>query len=280
LVRGRLIAIFTMLAFVVALPATADAKPKAKAAKFGSRTLKRGSHGRDVRVLQDYLTQAGYRTTVDGQFGYGTQRTVKQWEGSANLKVDGKVTRSDAKVLRSDVEAAPKSLDPASTTTDDDVESPDYQPPLDVTGTGGAGFVQTSKATLNPDGTATPPTDAPQAVIDIIEAGNEIAAKPYKYGGGHGKWIDSGYDCSGSVSYALHGAGLLKKFALDSTGFESWGAAGPGTWVTIFANAGHAYMTVAGLRFDTSGASSRKGSRWTDEMRSSKGFVVRHPVGL
>jgi cell wall-associated NlpC family hydrolase len=275
LIRGRLIAIFAMLALVaIAVPSAAEAKPKGKASKFGTRVLKRGSHGRDVRVLQDYLTKAGYRTTVDGQFGTGTQRRVKTWEGAAQLKVDGKVTPSDAKVLRSAVDSTPKAVKAPG-----DVESPDYQPELDASGTGGAGFVQTSKATLNPDGTATPPTDAPQAVIDIIEAGNEIAFKPYKYGGGHGKWIDSGYDCSGSVSYALHGAGLLKT-SLDSTGFESWGAAGPGTWVTIFANSGHAYMTVAGLRFDTSGASSRKGSRWTDDMRSDDGFVVRHPAGL
>ncbi|MEA2293041.1 MAG: hypothetical protein QOE86_680 [Solirubrobacteraceae bacterium] len=259
-----------MLAVVWALPATADAQ---KPGKFGSRVLKRGAHGHDVRVLQGYLTRAGFATTVDGAFGPGTYRTVEAWETDAGRTVDGTVTRPDARALRAAVTASPKSA-PRS-----DTESPDYQPTLDTSGTGGAGFVQTSKATLNPDGTATPPTDAPQAVIDIVNAGNEIAKKPYKYGGGHGSWNDSGYDCSGSVSYALHGAGLLKT-ALDSTGFESWGAAGPGSWVTIFANSGHAYMTVAGLRFDTSGATSRGGSRWTDEMRSADGFVVRHPAGL
>jgi cell wall-associated NlpC family hydrolase len=269
LLRGRLIAIFSLLALVVAFPATADAKGQ----RFGSRVLKRGSHGHDVRVLQDYLTRAGFRTTVDGQFGPGTYRTVRSWEQDAGRRVDGKVTRPDAKALRAAVDATPKSL------SGSDVESPDYQPVVDTSATGGAGFVQTSKATLNADGTATPPSSAPQAVIDIIEAGNEIAKKPYRYGGGHGSWQDSGYDCSGSVSYALHGAGLLKS-PLDSTGFEAWGAAGPGTWVTTYANSGHVYMTVAGLRFDTSGATSRGGSRWTDEMRSSDGFVVRHPKGL
>ncbi len=123
------------------------------------------------------------------------------------------------------------------------------------------------------------PANAPPEVKAIIAAGNEIYNKPYKYGGGHGKWKDSGYDCSGSISYALHGAGLLDT-SMDSTGFMSWGSPGPGTWVTTYAHGGHAYMVVAGLRFDTSGASERGGTRWTEEMRSPKGFTVRHPVGL
>jgi cell wall-associated NlpC family hydrolase len=122
------------------------------------------------------------------------------------------------------------------------------------------------------------PADAPEEVKAIIEAGNKIATKPYRYGGGHGRWRDSGYDCSGSVSYALHGADLLDT-PLDSTGFMSWGERGKGDWVTIYANAGHAYMTVAGLRFDTS-SSKRSGSRWTETTRSSRGYRVRHPEGL
>jgi cell wall-associated NlpC family hydrolase len=112
----------------------------------------------------------------------------------------------------------------------------------------------------------------------MIAAGNVIAHKPYRYGGGHGRWSDTGYDCSGSVSYALHGAGLLKA-PLASYDFEHWGDAGPGEWVTIYANGGHAYMVVAGLRFDTSGR-SRTGSRWQTDMRSPRGYVVRHPDGL
>ena len=106
------------------------------------------------------------------------------------------------------------------------------------------------------DGLATAPADAPPQVQAIIAAGNEIATKPYKYGGGHGKWEDSGYDCSGSLSYAFHGAGMLDE-ALDSTGFMSWGEAGKGQWVTIYAKGSHAYMVVAGLRFDTSGRPRR-----------------------
>ena len=122
------------------------------------------------------------------------------------------------------------------------------------------------------------PEAVPAEVQEIIDAADEIATKPYKYGGGHGRWRDSGYDCSGSISYALHGAGLLDT-PLDSTGFMSWGEPGKGEWVTIYANAGHAYMVVAGRRFDTS-SSKRSGTRWSDTMRSARGYRVRHPEGL
>ncbi len=118
----------------------------------------------------------------------------------------------------------------------------------------------------------------PATVRRIIAAANRIADKPYKYGGGHGQWEDSGYDCSGSVSYALHGAGLLDT-ALDSSGFMRWGAPGRGRWVTIYAHPSHAYMVVNGRRFDTTGR-SESGTRWQASDRSSAGYVVRHPPGL
>ena len=118
----------------------------------------------------------------------------------------------------------------------------------------------------------------PLRVRRIIAAANRIAHKPYKYGGGHGRWNDTGYDCSGSVSYALHGAGLLDA-PLNSSGFMNWGAAGPGRWVTIYANPGHMYMVVNGRRFDTSGR-DESGSRWQWRQRSTAGYVVRHPPGL
>jgi hypothetical protein len=136
----------------------------------------------------------------------------------------------------------------------------------------------TEKAYIGGDGLAVAPSSAPDEVKAIIEAGNAIATKPYKYGGGHARWNDSGYDCSGSVSYVLHAAGLLRR-ALDSTGFMSWGERGRGTWVTIRTNPGHAYMIVAGLRFDTS-ARSRTGTRWSEQMRSARGFRGRHPDGF
>jgi hypothetical protein len=136
----------------------------------------------------------------------------------------------------------------------------------------------TGKAVIGANGLATAPADAPPQVRAIIAAGNQIASKPYRYGGGHGKWQDSGYDCSGSLSYAFHGAGMLD-VALDSTGFMSWGEAGEGQWVTVYAKGSHAYMVIAGIRFDTSGRSTQN-TRWQADMRSSAGYTVRHPEGL
>jgi hypothetical protein len=112
----------------------------------------------------------------------------------------------------------------------------------------------------------------------VIAAGNRIAHKPYKYGGGHGSFRDSGYDCSGSVSYALRGGGLLRR-PRDSSGFMSYGRPGRGRHITIYANPGHVYMVINGRRFDTS-ARSISGSRWTGKARSSAGYVARHPAGL
>jgi cell wall-associated NlpC family hydrolase len=142
----------------------------------------------------------------------------------------------------------------------------------------GAGKDPVHDATALPNGVALPPLEAPEAVMQIIEAGNVIARSPYRWGGGHGKWQDTGYDCSGSVSYALAAAGLLGG-PLASGPLMSWGAPGRGKWVTIFANDGHVYMEVAGLRFDTSGARVT-GSRWQSELRSGAGFTLRHPPGL
>jgi cell wall-associated NlpC family hydrolase len=116
-------------------------------------------------------------------------------------------------------------------------------------------------AQLLPDGTAAAPADAPPQVQQAIFAANKIQAMPYVYGGGHGDFEDDGYDCSGTVSYALHGAGLLDS-PLDSGSFMRWGEAGPGTWITVFTNPGHAYAVIAGLRLDTSAAAvTRTNSR-------------------
>ena len=135
-----------------------------------------------------------------------------------------------------------------------------------------------ARAALRPDGTAIAPLEAPELIREVIDAGNRIARAPYVYGGGHRTFVDTAYDCSGSVSFALAAAGLLNE-PLDSTAFEHWGKPGPGRWITIYANAGHAWMTVAGMRFDTSGHGPG-GSRWTGASRGTGGFVVRHPVGL
>ncbi|MEX2193873.1 MAG: hypothetical protein WD844_01185 [Thermoleophilaceae bacterium] len=136
------------------------------------------------------------------------------------------------------------------------------------------------RARITGDGQAVAPFDAPEAVQRIIAAGNIISRSPYKWGGGHGRWLDDGYDCSGSVSFALAAAGLLES-PLVSGALARWGEDGEGRWVTIYANDGHVYMNVAGLRFDTSGRDSRNGgSRWQPELRSGGGFAVRHPRGL
>jgi hypothetical protein len=134
------------------------------------------------------------------------------------------------------------------------------------------------KAVALGNGVALPPLEAPEAVKQIIEAGNGIARTPYKWGGGHGKWQDTGYDCSGSVSFVLAAAGLLGG-PLASGPLMSWGEPGHGKWVTIYANAGHVFLEVAGIRFDTS-AQRVTGSRWINEGRSTAGFVARHPAGL
>ena len=131
------------------------------------------------------------------------------------------------------------------------------------------------------DGLAAAPMSVPAAVQEIIWAGNELIGLPYIYGGGHASFISPGYDCSGTVSFALHGANLLQT-PEDSSEFEGWGSHGAGRYVTIFANPGHAYMTVAGLRLDTSAAddpSNEQGPRWRPLRQGNEGFVVRHPLG-
>ncbi len=132
------------------------------------------------------------------------------------------------------------------------------------------------------DGLAAAPISAPPAVQEIIWAGNQIIGLPYIFGGGHGSFSSPGYDCSGTVSFALHGAELLKT-PMDSSEFMGWGGHGVGRWVTIFTNPEHAYMTIAGLRLDTSSAddpSNQQGPRWRPLRPGNWGFRVRHPSGL
>jgi hypothetical protein len=114
----------------------------------------------------------------------------------------------------------------------------------------------------------------------VIAAANAIVGKPYRYGGGHGKWEDTGYDCSGSESYALHGADLIDR-PMDSTEFMSWGEPGEGTWITSYANSGHSFLVVAGLRFDTGyNNSTSSGPKWSEQMRPTGSYTARHPQGL
>ena len=150
----------------------------------------------------------------------------------------------------------------------------------DPSATGVAGV-----ATLAPDGTAIPPTDAPPAVRKAINAGNRIHTLPYVWGGGHNrKFKGRGYDCSGAVSYVLHAAGLLKTPMDSGTLARRWGAPGTGQWITVYANASHAYAVIAGLRWDTSalGEALNQGSgpRWRATQRSSTGYTAKYFPGL
>jgi len=136
-------------------------------------------------------------------------------------------------------------------------------------------------ATLTPGGRAIAPESAPDSVKAMIAAANRIRHRPYRWGGGHRGWNSVGYDCSGSVSYVLHAAGLLD-YPLDSTGFMRWGGGGGGSWVRIYANRGHVFAVIAGLRWDTSYSDDgdRSGPGWSEEMRETRGFRLRHPLGL
>ncbi len=130
------------------------------------------------------------------------------------------------------------------------------------------------------NGRAIPPANAPAAVKQVIAAANKIRTKPYIWGGGHGRWWDSGYDCSGAVSFALHGGKLLST-PMPSGSLESWGSAGKGRWITVYANAGHAYAVIAGLRWDTAGVTNGTGPRWHKSLKAAATgpFVARHPLG-
>ena len=241
--------------------------PAAAQARFGDQTLTVGDQGRDVKTAQRYLNKAGIRTTVDGVYGRGTATKVKRFERAEDLKVDGKLTPADARVLKK--------------VATDGAASGDSS---DAAGNGGAAAGQAptnngQTATISDDGhTAVAPANAPQEVKDAIAAANKITDKPYRYGGGHGSFEDSGYDCSGAVSYALHGADLLDE-PMDSSGLMSWGESGAGEWITVYAKGSHAFVIIAGARFDTSGK-GEEGPRWRSEDAPTDGYAVRHPEGL
>jgi len=275
----------------------------ASAAQAAAKPLKKGSHGPRVEKMQRWLG-----VHADGIFGSGTKRAVKRFQRAHNLTADGIVgpatwaalrraahgnRRTTKAVGRPSKRGRVRLLQRRLGIAADGIFGPGTQAAVKrfqrshgLTADGVVG--PATWAALGHPGVTTilkrrggrshSRSGLPLRVRRIIAAANRIAGKPYKYGGGHGQWNDSGYDCSGSVSYALHGAGLLST-ALDSSGFMRWGAPGKGRWVTIYANPGHAYMVVNGRRFDTTGR-YENGTRWQSEGRSSAGYVVRHPPGL
>jgi len=138
----------------------------------------------------------------------------------------------------------------------------------------------TAKARLLKNGMLVPPKSAPLQVQQVIAAANKIRTKPYIWGGGHARWWDRGYDCSGSVSYALHGGEFLES-PMPSGPMAKWGLPGEGRWITVYTNAGHAYAVIAGFRWDTSGdGAGETGPRWHEDLRDNIGFVARHPEGF
>ncbi|HUB35773.1 MAG TPA: peptidoglycan-binding protein, partial [Solirubrobacteraceae bacterium] len=211
--------------------------------------------------------QAALHLSPDGDFGPETEAAVRRLQERHGLTVDGVVgpaTWSVIGVSGAHTLTPPASARVAPHSEDTSTPAGDSAP----VGSEESGGSSTSTAGAG---------DSSGVVSRVIAAGDEIATRPYVYGGGHGSFQSEGYDCSGSVSYALHGAGLLSS-PEDSTGLESYGDAGPGKYITIYANAEHAFMVVDGKRFDTV-ALQESGSRWSDSMTSTAGYVARHPPG-
>jgi peptidoglycan hydrolase-like protein with peptidoglycan-binding domain len=295
------------------MPAVASA-----ATKFGSRALSVGMSGNDVKLLQRDLTASGFDTTATGDFTRSTQHAVVDFQKQYKLSADGVVGNATFRKLfavlkaaanQPDTTATESSVNTATTagggaalaptatsttsttasttgtsTTGTSTSKTETLPAAD---SGGAAFVPppadgpVEPLSIDGDGLGdTSEISAPEVIQEIVAAANNIAFTPYIYGGGHASFISKGYDCSGSVSYALHGGGLIKT-PIDSTQFEAYGQPGPGRWITLYANAAHVYMEIGGVFYDTAAQSAANGNdRWsTTRISPSDGFVVRHPTG-
>jgi peptidoglycan hydrolase-like protein with peptidoglycan-binding domain len=286
-----------LCAALLLLPGTAAAE----------RTVERGDRGPTVKKLQRLLGVA-----ADGIFGKGTKRAVVRFQRRHGLTPDGIAGPATWRALKRHGRAARSSSGSGGGSSRVVSRGPSVrllQRRLGIAADGVFGPV-TERAVrrfqrrrgLTADGIVGPATWAalgvrgrhpvlkrgarrgssrrggiPIRVRRAIRAANRIARAPYRYGGGHRSFRDTGYDCSGSLSYVLHAAGALSR-PLDSGELMRWGSPGPGRWITVYAHRGHAFMVIRGRRFDTSALAG--GSRWTREMRSTAGFTVRHPPGL
>jgi peptidoglycan hydrolase-like protein with peptidoglycan-binding domain len=299
--RHRAGAVLAACALALAAPSGAFALP----------TLHHGDRGRSVVRLQHAL-----HIGADGVFGRGTVRAVRRFQRRHDLHADGVVGGGTWRMIRRSIHrrhavARSAGASPRVATRGASVRRLQRRLGVGADGVFGPGTARAvrrfqRRRGLTADGVVGPATwralgiggnppvlkrahlrgrrparrvaGLPGAVGRAIAAANRIAGLPYRFGGGHGSFSDSGYDCSGSVSYVLHGAGRLGS-PLDSSQLMSYGAAGRGRYITIYANAGHAYMTIRGRRYDTTGR-AETGSRWQPHGRSSAGYVVRHPPGL
>jgi peptidoglycan hydrolase-like protein with peptidoglycan-binding domain len=232
---------------------------------LGRRVLRLGMRGADVKQLQHALTAAGYPTTADGQFGPDTRASVKRYQRATGLRANGILSRSEARTLQSATRTSTRTATATTSATTAD-----------------------GTATIASDGELELPAGAPAAVQQIVAAANSIIDTNYEWGGGHASFQSSGYDCSGAVSYALHGGGLLSS-PEDSTGLETYGQPGKGTWVTVYSDPSHAFIVVDGRAFDTAdyggpNIPSGSGPRWrlnpTGNLQDGGDYVARHPAGL
>jgi peptidoglycan hydrolase-like protein with peptidoglycan-binding domain len=285
-----------VLALALVLPAAAPAGASALP------TLERGDRGASVKRLQRAL-----HLRADGLFGAGTARAVRRFQRRHDLRADGVVGATTWRMLR---RSAARGASSGARRGGKARSVRLLQRRLGIAADGvfGPGTARAVRAFqrrrgLTADGIVGPGTwtalgvrgsrpvlkrarrrgsstrgGLPVAVRRAVAAANRIAGRPYRYGGGHRSFSDTGYDCSGSVSYVLHGAGRLSS-PLDSSALMRYGASGRGRWITIYAHPGHTYMVIRGRRYDTTGRSGT-GSRWQPDHRSTAGYVVRHPPGL
>jgi Putative peptidoglycan binding domain len=226
--------------------------------QLGRRILRPGLQGNDVTVLQGYLTIAGFPTAVDGDFGPNTGNSVAAFKQAHDIA-------------------------PAN-----DVAGPSFDAALKAAISAEESDVPTGTTRINADGTATAPAGAPAVVQAMISAANSILDSSYCVGGGHGTWNSSCYDCSGSVSFVLHAAGLLSQ-SEDSSQLETFGVSGPGKYVSIYSDPSHAFIVIGGRAFDTAdyggpNIPAGTGPRWRSNplgnLADGGDYVVRHPAGL